>query len=185
MNWTPPSPPLQTDGLVLRPFVVDDAGAVADACTDEAIIRFTFMEEGLTVDRARQWIERSNEWWEHGHPRFAVVAVDDGRLLGQVGIAVNDHHRSAEAYYWVAPRERGRGVASASLGLVADWAFDQGVERLFLLVHKDNDASNRLAARMGFVNEGVLRAYEPFKGRRPDLVSWSLLPQDERPWHRI
>jgi RimJ/RimL family protein N-acetyltransferase len=49
---------------------------------------------------------------------------------------------------------------------------------MFLLVHPENEASNRLAEKLGFTREGVLRGYEPFKGRRPDLVSWSLLPGD-------
>jgi len=38
-------------------------------------------------------------------------------------------------------------------------------------------------AKMGFVREGILRAYEPVKDQRPDLVSWSLLPNDQRLWH--
>jgi len=63
------------------------------------------------------------------------------------------------------------------------WGFSKGIERLFLLVHPENNASNRLAERMGFVREGVLRSYEPVKDSRPDLVSWSLLPDDPRPWH--
>ena len=181
MTWTPPDPPLQAAGVELRPFTLGDAEAVAEACTDEAIVRFTFMEEGLSVDGARRWIERTQQWWPHGHPRFAAVASDDGRLLGQIGIAVNEHQRSAEAFYWVVAAERGRGIASTCLGLVTDWAFSRGVERLVLLVHPENEASNRLAEKLGFTREGVLRAYEPFKGGRPDLVSWSLLPDDPRP----
>jgi RimJ/RimL family protein N-acetyltransferase len=100
------------------------------------------------------------------------------------GWPANEHLRSAEAYYWVSPTARRRGIASRALGLVADWAFEEGVERLFLLIHPENTPSNRLAERLGFSREGVLRSYEPFKGHRPDLASWSLLPHDPRPWHR-
>ena len=103
------------------------------------------------------------------------------RHFGDV-VAVNERHRSAEAYYWVAPQGRGRGVAKTALGLLAEWAFESGLERLFLLIHLDNGTSNRLAERCGFTREGVLRAYEPFKGGRPDLVCWSLLPRGPRPW---
>ena len=182
MEWTPPDPALKTGYVALRPFRAGDAAAVAAACTDPEIVRFTFMQEGLTEDEAGEWIDKANEWWPHGHPRFAIVDADDG-LLGQVGMAVNAHHRSAEVYYWVTPAERRRGVASGALGLIADWAFSMGIERLFLLIDPDNGPSNRLAEHMGFAKEGVLRAYEPFKGSRPDLVSWSLLPSDPRPWH--
>jgi RimJ/RimL family protein N-acetyltransferase len=184
MEWTTPDPPLSTGSLVLRPFEHRDAPAVVQACADDKILRFTFMQEGTDERQAVAWIDRSNEWWAHGMPRFAIADARSDEVRGQIGMAVNAHHRSAEAYYWVLPEHRGRGVASAALGLVADWAFDEGVERLYLLVHVDNEDSNGLADRMGFTREGVLRAYEPFKGERPDLVSWSLLPSDERPWSR-
>lgn len=167
---------------MLRPFRVGDAADVAAACTDPDIVRFTFMQEGLTEVDAVRWIEQANEWWPHGHPRFAIVDAADDRLLGQVGMAVNEHQRSAEAYYWVSPTARRRRFASCALGLLADWAFDQGVERLFLLIHPENEPSTRLAELLGFTREGILRAYEPFKGHRPDLVSWSLLAHDPRPW---
>ena len=184
MPWSPPDPLLRTGRVGLRPFRVGDAADVAAACTDPDILRFTFMQEGLTELDAREWIERSNERWPHGQPRFAIADPGDDRVLGQVGMAANEHLRSAEAYYWVSPTARRRGIASRALGLVADWAFEEGVERLFLLIHPENTPSNRLAERLGFSREGVLWSYEPFKGHRPDLASWSLLPHDPRPWHR-
>jgi ribosomal-protein-alanine N-acetyltransferase len=167
---------------VLRQFRVDDAIDVVSACTDADIVRFTFMQAGLTEADAVKWIERGNVWWPHGHPRFAIADSVNDRVLGQVGMAVNEHHRSAEAYYWVSPGARRHRNAWRALGLLADWAFDEGVERLFLLIHPGNEPSNRLAERLGFTREGILRSYEPFKGHRPDLVSWSLLPHDPRPW---
>ena len=183
MEWTLPDPPLQAGNLVLRPFEHRDVAAVVAACTDEEIVRYTFMVEGTGESEAIEWIDRSNEWWPHGMPRFAIADTKDDRVVGHIGIAVNAHHRSAEAFYWVLAERRGQGIASTALALVSDWAFSKGVERLYLLIHTDNDASNGFADRMGFTREGVLRAYEPFKGQRPDLVSWSLLPSDDRPWH--
>lgn len=184
MEWYPPEPRLEAEEIALRPFRVDDASAVVAACRDRAILRFTFVQDGLTEAEAVEWIIRSNKRWADGYPRFAIVDPDDDRLLGQVGLNVNVRHISAEGHYWVKASDRQRGVASRALGLVADWGFSNGIERLFLLIHPENVASNRLAERMGFTREGVLRSYEPVKGQRPDLVSWSLLPGDPRPWHR-
>jgi [ribosomal protein S5]-alanine N-acetyltransferase len=178
--WSPPDPPLHAGSIVLRRFRVEDAADVVVACTDADIVRFTFMQEGLTEADAVRWIEQGNEWWPHGHPRFAIADAADDRVLGQVGMAVNERHRSAEAYYWVSPAARRRRVAWTALGLLADWAFAEGLERLFLLIHPENEPSNRLAERLGFTREGLLRSYEPFKGCRPDLVGWSLLPHDPR-----
>ena len=182
VKWTPPDPPLRSDGLLLRPLRPDDAPAVVEACLDPAIGRFTFMQEGLGLDEARRWIEDANRRWSNGAPRFAIVEATTGRFVGQVGMSVYEPYQSAEMFYWVAAPERGRGVASRALSAMCDWAFANGVERLHLVVHPENEASHRVAARCGFTREGTLRGYERFKGHRPDVVSWSLLATDPRPW---
>lgn len=82
MTWAPPDPPLQNAELALRPFRVGDAAAIVAACADPDIPRFTFMKHGLTEIEATEWIERSNELWSSGHPRFAIVDAVDERLLG-------------------------------------------------------------------------------------------------------
>ena len=72
---------MEAEEIALRPFRVDDAAAVAKACGDPAILRFTFMQDGLTEAEAAEWINRTNERWADGHPRFAIVDPDDDRLL--------------------------------------------------------------------------------------------------------
>jgi ribosomal-protein-alanine N-acetyltransferase len=182
VEWTFPEPALRSDEIVLRSLRPDDASAVVEACRDPAIGRFTFMQEGLKLDDALGWIDDANRQWGSGSPRFAVADATSDRFLGQIGMAVDEAYQRAEMFYWVIGRERGRGVASAALALMCDWAFDNALERLFLVVSAENEASHRVAARCGFTREGVLRGYERFKGSRPDVVSWSLLSTDPRIW---
>jgi ribosomal-protein-alanine N-acetyltransferase len=49
-----------------------------------------------------------------------------------------------------------------------------------VLANPENEASQRLAARAGFTREGVLRRYRRRRGRREDLVMFSLLAEDLR-----
>ena len=157
VEWKPPEPALQSDEVVLRLLRLDDAPAVVEACRDPAIGRFTFMKEGLTLDEARRWIDDANSRWSVGVPRFAVADARSSRFLGQVGMAVCEPYQSAEMFYWVSQPDRRRGVASTCLTLVCDWAFANGIERAYLLVHPENEASHRVAARCGFTREGTLR----------------------------
>jgi ribosomal-protein-alanine N-acetyltransferase len=79
----------------------------------------------------------------------------------------------------VAAPARRRGAAATALGLVSRWALGTlGLERLELLADPRNRASQRVAERAGYVREGTLRSYQPFKGRRMDAVMFSLLPAD-------
>ncbi len=48
VDWTPPAPPLRTPEIALRRFRADDAAAVAAACRDPDVTRFTFMSDGLS-----------------------------------------------------------------------------------------------------------------------------------------
>jgi RimJ/RimL family protein N-acetyltransferase len=169
--------------VALRSLTESDAEVVARACQDPLVPRFTFMPERMTVDQARSWIQTAAESWPEGNGRFAIVDSDSGVFLGSAGIGIRWEQVSAEISYWLDPGARGKGVASITVGLLADWAFDDvGVERLQLLTNPTNRASQEVARRCGFIREGILRAYEPFKGSRPDVESWSLLPTDPRPW---
>jgi RimJ/RimL family protein N-acetyltransferase len=180
VDLIPPDPPLRSAAVWLRPFKTEDAPLVAEACQDPAIGRFTFMKEGLTVAEAAEWIAKSNQQWAD-LARFAIVDPRANQVVGQVGMAVNWEYVSAEAFYWLARPGRGRGLAAAALALLAGWAFDVvGIERLYLLIHPGNTSSERVAQRCGFTREGALRSYQPFKGGRPDMISYSLLPTDPR-----
>lgn len=62
---------------------------------------------------------------------------------------------------------------------MARWAFDWlGVARLELSCGPDNERSQRVARRCGFVLEGVLRSHMPFKGGRRDTMMFSLRPEE-------
>jgi ribosomal-protein-alanine N-acetyltransferase len=175
-----PDPPL-TDGEVLLRWLRDgDARAVAAASRDPDIPRWTFMEEGLTPAGAAAWIERSHRLRNSGAlARFAIVDAAGGRFLGQVGVSVNRPRVSGETFYWVAAPARRRGVATAALRLVSRWALESlGLQRLELFTDPRNRASQGVAGRAGYVREGTLRSYQPFKGRRMDVVVFSLLPAD-------
>lgn len=175
----PPSPPLAGERIVLRPFRVGDARAVADACRDPDIPRFTMMAEGLTEEQAADWIERGLEWWARGVARFAVVIPPEDRCVGQIGLQLDTLARRAEAFYWIDRPVRGQGFAAEALELVTQWAFrDFHILRVQLVTHLDNKASQRVADRCGFKREGVLRAWEPVKDHQPDVVMFSRLVDD-------
>lgn len=178
----PPNPPLSGAHVTLRPFVTTDAAAVAESCQDPEIPRFTMMPEGLTVAQAAHWIEQARRRWAQGIARFAVTIRPSDRCSGQIGMQFDLAAQRAEAFYWLDRRARGRGIASEALNLVTDWAFrGHQIVRVQLVTHLDNIASQRVAQRCGFTREGVLRAWEPVKDQRPDVVMWSRLVSDPAP----
>jgi RimJ/RimL family protein N-acetyltransferase len=170
---------------MLRPFTPSDATAIAEACRDPEIPRWTFMAEGLTVPQAREWIDRAHDMTVRARAvRLAIVDANDGTFLGQIGVGRLDwEHQRGEVFYWLAAPARGRGVAAAAVRIVTPWAFEVlNLARIEIIVDPGNDASQRVAEAAGYTREGVLRSYQRFKDGRMDAVMFSRLPEDqERP----
>jgi RimJ/RimL family protein N-acetyltransferase len=85
--------------------------------------------------------------------------------------------------YWLAERARGRGIATEAVRLLAAWALDVlRIERLELMIHPENFASQRVAERCGFTREGLLRSYLRKRGseERRDAVVYGLLAHELR-----
>jgi RimJ/RimL family protein N-acetyltransferase len=163
---------LEDDVVRLRPFEDGDVPAIAAACQDPEIPRWTAVPSPYTEADARQWLESDEE------ESFAVVDKQSDELLGSIGVRYFDGG-IGEVGYWVKREARGRGVATRALGLIARWALvDKGLGRFQLRADVANEASQRVAEKAGFVREGVLRSALAFKGERRDVVMYSLVPDD-------
>ncbi len=67
-------------------------------------------------------------------------------------------------------------MATETLRQLTQWAFDEGMLRVTALISVDNPASSRVAEKVGYSFEGVLRSLHHVGDRRGDLQSWSILP---------
>ena len=164
-------------GVVLRPWRLEDAPAVAAACSDPEIPRWIpFVPAPYTEADAVTYIQGCIDAGESRHA-FAIVDPGNGRLYGSIDMGVNAM-RTGHVGYWVARDARGRGVCTDALGRLCRFAFEElGLERLELLTDPDNAASQRVAEKVGFRREGVLRSHLLHSdGRRRDSVMFSLLP---------
>ena len=184
MQLAPPDPPLADGVIVLRPWADADVPAVAEACREEEIARWLDqVPQPYTEADAREWVAVARRGWKDGSmATFAIVDPDSAELLGSIGLRYADQgHGVGEVGYWVSRAARGRGVASRALRLVAAWALvDCGFARLQLRADELNVPSQRVAEKVGFRREGVLRSirYNARLGRRVDYAMYSLLPEE-------
>lgn len=174
-----PVPPLATDRVLLRSWQARDADEVFTAFSDPQTLRFSWpREEAYTLADAREFLVQQERGRCLGDEiQWAAVEPRTGTLLGCASLYdVELDAGRASIGYWVAAPARGRGVATACVQLVAGWAFSVlGLTRLQLTCSPDNHASQAVAARCGFVREGLLRSHLPFKGGRRDTVVFSRL----------
>jgi RimJ/RimL family protein N-acetyltransferase len=172
---------LREDGIVLRGWRMEDASAVYAACQDPEIPRWIpFVPSPYTKDDAETYVRGCVNAGEERRP-FAIVDPDTDRLLGAIDMRVSPI-RNGHIGYWIVAEARGRGVCTAALRALSRWALDElELGRLELMTDPDNVASQRVAEKVGFRREGVLRSHLPHRdGRRRDSVMFSLLPGELR-----
>jgi RimJ/RimL family protein N-acetyltransferase len=147
--------------------------------SDPETLRFTRIPEPPPPGFARRWLDAYEAGRRDG-TREAFAAFDDEeRFVGlALAPAIEPGAREAELGYIVTPDARGRGVATAMLRALTDWAFAQGILRATLIINIENTASERVAQRCRYVREGVLRSIFIKDGRRADATLWSRLPSD-------
>jgi RimJ/RimL family protein N-acetyltransferase len=165
---------LRDDWLALRPWHEDDALAVLEACQDPEIQYWIpVTPRPYTEQDAQAFVSGALDL---GPYQFAVEEA--GRLVGSIGMGVNEAAQTGHIGYWCVRHSRGRGITTHALRMLCDYAFKElALERLDLITDPDNLASQRVAQSAGFQREGVLRSHVTHPdGRRRDSVIFSLLP---------
>jgi RimJ/RimL family protein N-acetyltransferase len=152
---------------------------LAELLEDPAVQRFTRVPVPVPEGFERTWLDAYDLARQAGtREGFAIVDGDD--VLGvAVAPKIDGKARTVELGYVVAPRARGRGVATEALRLLTDWALETlGAVRIELLISPENAASRRVAERCGYVREGLLRSLYVKPGVREDTEIWSRLASD-------
>jgi RimJ/RimL family protein N-acetyltransferase len=166
-----------TDGVVtIRPLLPADAPAFAAAFREDPTIGVMIGAE--TDPTEEDALRQATEEPAPGRlPPLAIADAGSLEFLGSIGLyRINEHHRRGEVGFWLLPSARGRGLAARAVKLVTGWAFESlGFDRVELTTAPDNAATRRLAARLGFVEEGVMSERNLERGRRVDVVMLAVL----------
>ncbi|MDR7273710.1 GNAT family N-acetyltransferase [Catenuloplanes atrovinosus] len=164
----------------LRPFRRADVEWVYQVSTDPETRHWVHLPIPYRMEHAEYFVDQiATAGWRRG--RRAEFLVEDsvtGEPLGRVGLGLAPED-AATVGFWVDPRARGRGVATASVRTVCDWGFRTlGLGLIEWRAEVGNAASRRVAEKAGFLVEGVLRSRLVHRGERVDAWVGSLLPTD-------
>jgi GrpB-like predicted nucleotidyltransferase (UPF0157 family)/L-amino acid N-acyltransferase YncA len=174
------TPRLNDAVVLLNGFRAADASPHLEGEDDETARRFGWWPERSTTETVATAIRRwQHQWVVGGDTRtFAAREVGGGDLVGGCEIRLGSAG-VAEISWWTLAARRGQGFATRAARLARDFAFDHlGVERLEARIEPDNFASQAVAQRSGFVEEGVMRRSGADGAGRHDLVLYAVLRAD-------
>jgi ribosomal-protein-serine acetyltransferase len=106
-----------------------------------------------------------------------------GELAGVVCLEqIHPHRKHAAVGYWAHRRYQGKGLISASVAALCRYGIESlGLGRIEISTAVDNVRSRRVAERLGFQFEGVLRCRDRAEGRYIDHAVYSLTVRDPLP----
>ncbi|KAB2976753.1 GNAT family N-acetyltransferase [Streptomyces sp. SS1-1] len=170
VTWPPA--PIRTGRLVLR------AAEARDRATFIELLASPEVHTYLGGPRERDELERGVPAVPESWPGSFVVEFD-GRMIGQVLVRRVTEHRAEEAVgkldlgYLFLPRVWGHGYAAEACAAALDW-IDARLpgEPVVLATQTANTRSLRLAAKLGFTEVEVFRAWgaEQWLGRRAPVA---------------
>ena len=164
--------------LALRPWRHDDADVAVGAFAVPDI-QYWHGRRLDGTDEAIAWIDACNQGWSaETAATWALVETATDRIAGRVTVYTNLVPGTGEVAYWMLPHARGRGIATRSCTAATRWAHELGVHRIKLEHSVHNDASRRVAANAGFVEEGVCRRAVLHADGWHDMVRYSHLSDD-------
>jgi RimJ/RimL family protein N-acetyltransferase len=174
--------------ITLRRWVPGDASFLLEASADPAIQRYSLSRSRpLTAAEAQKELRDCESMLlttdALGKPSGSLVITDGvtGDALGQCGIDGWSAGDVAQIGYWLAPKARGRGIATRAVVQLTNWLFDLGASRVLLTVVDDNHASMRVAQRAGFLLEGATTKQSIWRGRSHEVLGFAVAAED---WKR-
>lgn len=179
-----PTYPVATERLRLRPLTVEDLPALlayrgrADICRYLPFPPMTreVLLSRLAGDFARTEITEPGQSLTLG---VELAGADVSPLIGDVVLFFRSaEHRGGEVGYVFDPRFHGCGYATEAVAGLLDLAFSGlGLHRVVARLDARNQASARLAERLGMRREAHFVRNEMFKGEWSDELVYAVLAE--------
>jgi [ribosomal protein S5]-alanine N-acetyltransferase len=173
-------PTLQTERLVLRPFVPADATRLSELAGKRRIADTTVsIPHPYSPAQALDDIHKYSEEFVYGTGAFFAIALRETPqdLVGGILIKTIDRpHEQGELGYWIDEAYTGRGLVTEAARAMLDYGFNtEGLNRICAYHMVRNNASGNVLARVGMRQEGRLRQMIKKWDVFEDVLVWSIL----------
>ena len=143
---------LETDRLLVRQYVEEDAEAFFELNSDPKVLRFVPDKQLLNVEQARQILMEHPiaDYRKHGFGRGACILKSTGQQIGFAGLKYLEELEEVDVAYRLLPAFWGQGLATeAALASVRYGFAKLGLKRIIGLAMPENIASIRVLEKAG------------------------------------
>src|SRR5206468_6825019 len=143
---------LETERLLLREYVEDDAEVFFKLNTDPEVLRFVPDKALLNVEQARQILidHPIADYRKNGFGRGACILKSTGEQIGIAGLKYLKELDEVDVAYRFMPTYWGQGLATEAARASVRYGFaDLGLKRIIGLAMPENTASVRVLEKAG------------------------------------
>lgn len=163
----------------VRPWRIEDAESVARHADDHEVARNMrdAFPHPYTLAHAQRWL--ANAVGVRPVRHFAIEVADEA--AGGIGISplTDIYRRSGEIGYWLARRHWNRGIVSAAVEAITEYAFTTlDLARVQTGILAWNTGSARVLEKCGYEREGLQKRGAWKDGQFVDLVLYAKLRPD-------
>jgi RimJ/RimL family protein N-acetyltransferase len=178
-----PSYPIETDRLLLRPFVASDHAALLAIHSREEVTPYIPWDVRGPEEVSRVLADKAaSTGLEHEGDKLELAAVlrADGTLVGDFLLMWRSAvHRCAEVGFVVHPDHHGRGFATDATAELLRMGFEElGLHRIYGRIDARNAASARVLEKLGMRREAHMVENEWLKGEWTDEVIYAMLDRE-------
>lgn len=173
-----------TPRFTIRPFRRRDITTLHEAIEASVGDLQQWLPWASAYDRsvAQRFIRDSASAWAEGRAfDFAVRSSEEpNRHIGNVSVWWTSRQNGiGEVGYWIRSDMTGKGVGTEVTARAVQIAFEEmDCHKLVLRIAVGNVASERIAQRLGFTYEGILRDEVRIDNEWIDHTAWSLLDHE-------
>jgi RimJ/RimL family protein N-acetyltransferase len=172
--------PIETERLLLRPFVAEDFDAVFAMQSRPDVARYLYWDardEGEVRDALEKKVAGTSIRSEGDAVFLAAVLTSTGELVGDMVLhLLSQEHSTAEIGFMVHPDHQGHGYATEAARPLLKLAFeDVQVHRVIGRVESRNVASARVLEKLGMRREAHLIENEFVKGEWQSELVYAML----------
>jgi RimJ/RimL family protein N-acetyltransferase len=177
--------PIETQRLILRPFVADDFDAVFDMQSRPEVVRYLYWE-ARTEAEVRTALEKkiaATAIRAQGDALFlAAVLKETNQLVADVVLQwISQEHKHGEVGFIVHPDHQGLGYATEATRELLRVAFeDLKLHRVTGHLDSRNLASARVLEKLGMRREAHLVENEFVKGEWQSEIVYAILDREWR-----
>ena len=155
----------ETERLIIRHFIPQDANDVYECCNDYEMVKTTLgLPWPYTKEMAECWIGKQPQREESGSSyEFAICLKENpNKVVGCVSLMdINPNAKRAEMGYWVGKKYWKKGIATEAAKGMLDFGFNKlGLHSIIARYFDINPASGRVMEKCGMTYVGTIREHE-------------------------